>query len=189
MKVQRHGQAAILSQQDIERLFTQGLTNARDRALFGMCLYTGCRIAEACSMLWVDAFTQVGKVRSPILLRKANTKGKQGTRSISPHGELVSLLLEYGPESTEFLFPGRWGRGHLHPTSADKILRVACREVGLLGVSTHSFRRTALTSLSNAGVPLRVIQRISGHESLTALQRYLEVSEEQVESAISAMRF
>jgi len=57
------------------------------------------------------------------------------------------------------------------------------------GVSTHSFRRTALTSLSNAGVPLRVIQEISGHQSLTALQKYLEVNEEQVANAIQALKF
>ncbi|WP_399313343.1 tyrosine-type recombinase/integrase [Trichocoleus sp. FACHB-262] len=50
-----------------------------------------------------------------------------------------------------------------------------------MGVSTHSFRRTALTQMSSAGVPLRVIQEISGHRSLQALQRYLEVSELQLE--------
>ena len=39
------------------------------------------------------------------------------------------------------------------------------------------------------GWPLRVIQRISGHKTLQALQRYLEVGEEQVESAIAALTF
>jgi integrase/recombinase XerD len=188
MKVERHGQAVILSQKDIELLFAEGLTNDRDRALFGMCLYTGCRINEACSMLRVDAFN-LDKVRSPILIRKGNTKGKHATRSIAPHGELVRLLVAYNSGEGDYLFPGRWNRGHLHPTSADKILRVACGKIGLTGVSTHSFRRTVLTSLSNAGVPLRVIQCISGHENLGALQRYLEVSEEQVKSAIASMRF
>ena len=33
--------------------------------------------------------------------------------------------------------------------------------VGLVGVSTHSFRRTALTQIANAGIPLRHIQEIS----------------------------
>ncbi|WP_442939264.1 tyrosine-type recombinase/integrase [Nostoc sp.] len=47
-------------------------------------------------------------------------------------------------------------------------------------MSTHSFRRTALTQMSNASIPLRVIQEISGHRNLEQLQRYLEVSDEQV---------
>ena len=68
---------------------------------------------------------------------------------------------------------------------ADHLLRVACEKVGLKGVSTHSFRRTALTQMHNTGVPLRHIQEISGHRNLGTLQRYLEVSTEQKERAIA----
>ena len=87
------------------------------------------------------------------------------------------------------LFSGRHGRGHLHPTSADAILREACDKIGLEGVSTHSMRRTALTVMHRAGIPLGVLQKISGHRSLQALQKYLEVSEEQVELAIASLSF
>ena len=59
--------------------------------------------------------------------------------------------------------------------------------LGLKGVSIHRFRRTALTQIHNAGVPLRHIQEISGHRSLATLQRYLEVSSEQKERAISVI--
>jgi integrase/recombinase XerD len=52
----------------------------------------------------------------------------------------------------------------------------ACLKAGIEGVSTHSFRRTALTWISDAGVPLRHIQAISGHRSLAALERYLGVT-------------
>jgi len=62
---------------------------------------------------------------------------------------------------------------------AGKILKKACDLVGLVGVSTHSFRRTALTQMSSAGIPLRHLQEISGHNDLGTLQRYLEVSPDQ----------
>jgi integrase/recombinase XerD len=55
------------------------------------------------------------------------------------------------------------------------------------GGSTHSFRRTCLTQLSNAGIPLRVIQEISGHNNLEQLQKYLEVKPEQVRGAVAAL--
>jgi integrase/recombinase XerD len=41
--------------------------------------------------------------------------------------------------------------------------------------------------MHNAGVPLRVIQKISGHSSLATLQRYLEVSDEQVIEAVGVI--
>ncbi|WP_442940612.1 tyrosine-type recombinase/integrase [Nostoc sp.] len=55
---------------------------------------------------------------------------------------------------------------------ADKILRNACKHIGVEGVSTHSFRRTAVTQMSSAGIPLRTIQEISGHSDLLTLQHY-----------------
>jgi integrase/recombinase XerD len=55
------------------------------------------------------------------------------------------------------------------------------------GFSTHSFRRTALTQMSNAGIPLRVIQKLSGHRSLAVLQEYLEVGDAQVRGAANSL--
>ncbi len=66
-------------------------------------------------------------------------------------------------------------------------MREAFERVGIEGGSTHSFRRTGLTQLSNAGIPLRVIQEISGHTNLEQLQKYLEVKPEQVRGAVAAL--
>lgn len=186
MKVNRHGQAKILSVEEINQLFEVGLTSDRDRALFGICFFTGCRISEACSLLTQDVYGASGSVRTKLTLRKGNTKGKLKTRSIPVRSELVGLLTTHHLHAGKrYLFPGRHGRGHIHPDSAALILREAFAELAIEGASTHSFRRTALTRLSNAGVPLRVIQEISGHETLSALQKYLEVTEQQVVDAIS----
>jgi integrase/recombinase XerD len=188
MKVDRHGQAKVLTSAEIKQLFDSFKCD-RDRALFGICLYTGCRISEACSMLATDAYDSAG-VRAKITLRKGNTKGKQETRQIPTNPALKQYLEAHRDQvGKKYLFPGRHGRGHINPRSADEILREVCDLIGLEGVSTHSFRRTALTQMSSAGVPLRVIQEISGHRSLQALQRYLEVSEGQLEGAISSLSF
>jgi len=55
MKIEGHGQAKIFTQEEIELLFNEGLQSDRDRALFGICLYTACRIAEACSLKVIDS--------------------------------------------------------------------------------------------------------------------------------------
>ncbi|MEO0683602.1 MAG: tyrosine-type recombinase/integrase, partial [Cyanobacteria bacterium J06649_11] len=125
-------------------------------------------------------YTSKGKVRPELIIRKANTKGKLATRTIPVIEDLRQILSDYYPLSGEtYLFPGR-SDGHISHDSAARILRIACKQVGIIGVSTHSFRRTALTRMSNAGIPLRVIQEISGHRNLEQLQKYLEVSDEQV---------
>jgi integrase/recombinase XerD len=188
MKIDRHGQAKILTQSEIQLLFSQGLQNDRDRALFGICLYCCCRINEACTLSVNDVYSRAGKARAELIIRKGNTKGKLATRAIPVIEELRVLMKAYPfPPERAYLFPGRWGRGHIHSDSASKILKEACLRVELEGVSTHSFRRTGLTQLSNAGIPLRVIQKISGHRSLEELQKYLEVKPEQIRGAVAAL--
>lgn len=191
MKIERHGQAKILTQQEIELLFNKGLLSSRDRTLFGVCLYTACRIAEACSLEVLDIYTARGTVRPTINFRKGNTKGQLQTRTIPVIEDLRSLLTSWKPNAGKtYLFPGRhpshhWK--HLHPDSADKLLRKAFVSADIEGASTHSFRRTALTQMSNAGIPLRIIQEISGHNNLEQLQHYLEVKPEQVKGAIASL--
>jgi integrase/recombinase XerD len=70
---------------------------------------------------------------------------------------------------------------------ADWILRSAIKQAGLgtKGISSHSFRRTMITRLAEAGVGIKVIQRITGHESLVSVQRYIEVTDDQMKNAIS----
>jgi integrase/recombinase XerD len=188
MKRERHGRAKILTPDEIQLLFNEGLDTLRDRALFGFCLYTACRINEAVTQLKSDAYDPTRAVRPDMTIRKGNSKGKLASRTIPTSEDLRHLLAQYRPLSGDkYLFPGRWGRGHIHPDSASLILREACKKVGLEGVSTHSFRRTALTQMSDSNIPFRVIAEISGHHNLTQLHAYLEVKPSQVRGAIASL--
>ena len=189
MKNNRFGQAKILTQSEIELLFSEGLTTARDRALFGVCLWTTARINEACTLRSLDVFSTSGVLHEELTIHWYNTKGKLDTRQIPMTVNLADLLLAYGYPKTEYLFTGRHGRGHINPQSASHILQDACKRVGLLGVSTHSFRRSTITAMHRAGVGLKTIQSISGHTSLQNLERYIAVDERAKRDAISALNF
>ncbi len=195
VKVNGYGKAEILTPDQIHLLFDSGhgFVKPRDKALFGICLYGATRISEACTLNRLDVVGFKG-IRSKLVLRSCNTKGKRDTREIDIHPQLREYLEEYLQSemfrpNAPYLFPGRHGRGHIHRTSADRILRTACYELEIEGVSSHSLRRTALSWMSDAGVPLRHIQAISGHRSLEALEAYLGVSEKHKKHAISALNF
>ena len=189
MKIDGHGKAKVLSQDEIQRLFTEGLPTWRDKVLCAVMLYTACRVREAVTLKITDVYDRKGRVRPEMIIRKGNTKGKLATRTIPVLEDLRRFLADYHPPKTTegYLFPGRWGKGHLHVDFAGIIFRRGCLEADIEGASTHSFRRTALTIMSNAGIPLRIIQEISGHRSLEQLQKYLEVETAQVRGAIAAL--
>jgi integrase/recombinase XerD len=179
MKCDRNGQAKILTDSEVSAIFS--LFSERDRAIFAICLFCGCRISEALSIRAGDIAGGV------ITLRKNSTKGKRGSRSLPISPNLETILNNYLRITSpgEFLFPGRFGTKPLTTAYADLVLRQACLTLGIKGVSTHSFRRTALTRMHARGVPLRTIQKISGHSSLAALSVYLEVTDENIRDAVS----
>jgi integrase/recombinase XerD len=188
MKIDRHGKAKILTQSEIQLLFSQGLQTDRDRALFGICLFSACRINEAVTLQIADVYAPDGQVRPELIIRKASTKGKLATRTIPVFEDLRSLLTSYQPpQRSVYLFPGLDGCKHLNVDSAARVFKKACMRVGIYGASTHSLRRTALTQMSDAGIPLRIVQEVSGHRNLSQLQKYLEVRPEQVRGAIASL--
>ncbi|MFL9458080.1 site-specific integrase [Tolypothrix campylonemoides VB511288_2] len=76
MKVNRHGRAKVLTQDEIQQIFNHGLVfdrdnfvALRDRTLFGVCLFSACRIREACTLLTQDIYTPKGLVRPKLILR------------------------------------------------------------------------------------------------------------------------
>ena len=63
-------------------------------------------------------------------------------------------------------------------------------EAGLSGRKTnHSLRATGTTSLFNASVPKKIIQKTTGHHSLTALRSYERVSKDQQEAVTRVMMY
>jgi integrase/recombinase XerD len=189
VKIDRHGKAKILTPDEIERLFSEGLLSIRDQTLCAVMLYTACRVSECVTLKIKDVYDSKGRIRPELIIRKGNTKRKLATRTIPVLDDLRHYLKLYQPKHSQeqYLFPGRWGHGHLHSEYASLIFREGCKRVDIEGASTHSCRRTALTLMSNAGIPLRIIQEISGHRSLEQLQNYLEVEPSQVRGAIAAL--
>ncbi len=91
MKVKGNGQGKVLTATELKRLFSDGLVNERDRALFAICLFTGCRISEALALQVTDIKNKT------ITFRKSTTKGKLKTRTIDLPAPLVEYLEEYLP--------------------------------------------------------------------------------------------
>ncbi len=182
MKVDRNGQAAIFTELELKELFDHA--SPKYKAVFGICLFTGCRISEALALRGEDI------VNGSILFRKENTKGKNKAREVSINPTLQTYLDGANLPTIGYLFPSKSNPDKpMGSQSADEMLNKYCDMLGIKGASTHSFRRTALTMMCNAGIPLSVIQDISGHASLDMLSRYLGVSPKQKKEAIAAITF
>ena len=185
-KVDRHGAAATLSSEQLDALL-ESAPSPRYRALWAIQRWTAGRISECLSLRW-------GDLNGVVTYRKGNTKTKT-TRQVPTAPRLEAELKAYRaaweaehghpPTRDEALFPAK-GSTHSPMTrqAADKALRQTCEQLGLEGVSTHSFRRSLATAAVRRGVSLNVVQQITGHKSLGSLGHYLEADETEVLAAI-----
>ena len=190
MKTNRFGQAAVLSSTQLDQLIA-ALPAKHHQVLAEVCRRTGCRISEGRQLQWQSIS------RTQITFPKTITKAKLKSRTIPQVPKLREVLAQWRhewavmngrePVNGDFVFPGRFAGQCLSSRAFMDALNVASHECGLQGVSSHSFRRSALTSAHNAGVPLSHLMALSGHESMSALQRYLHVTEDQKDQA--AMSF
>jgi integrase/recombinase XerD len=67
-------------------------------------------------------------------------------------------------------------RGFTPNTCAQHFLTLY-RQAGISNASSHSGRRTFITSLPNKGVRVRVLASLAGHRSISTTQRYIDVND------------
>ena len=173
MKNNRNGQASTLTEAQLEELFDT--LTPRYRLLFSICYFTSCRVSEALKLKRSDI------VGDRIVFRASTTKEKR-TRELKISSRLASIIKDVGLPDSGYVFPNGKGE-HISRQAADKALREASDYIGLVGVSTHSFRRTAITNLHAKGIPLKVIQKRSGHANLENLCLYIDVDSSTVDEA------
>lgn len=186
MKIARNGKAAPISDEQFAVLLAA--SSSRYRCLWSVQRYTAARISEALALTWADVSAK------QVTYRKATTKTKS-TRQVPQNPALQQELATYRaawatehghePAPSEALFPGA-GSTTIPQTrqAADLALRKLCKQLGLEGVSLHSFRRTAAQQAVANGHALHVVQRLTGHKSLGSLGEYLQASEAEVLAAI-----
>lgn len=186
MKVDRNGKARSLTEQELDQLLAAA-PSPRYRALWAVQRWTAARISESLALRWAD-------VNGCLTYRAATTKtGK--TRQVPIAPALREVLTAYreawaaehghAPAPSEALFPAMGSTTTTQTRqAADKALRQTCTRLGLEGVSTHSFRRSLAQAAVGRGVPLHVVQAVTGHKSLGSLGEYLAATDAEVLAAI-----
>lgn len=165
-KVNRFGQAAVFTPEQLQELW--GELSQPHLVISQICYYTAARIGEVLQLRAEDIKGE------RIVYRASNTKTKK-TRTVKVPQQLKEVLEAADLPHSGFLFPGSGKSGHLTKEAFEKALKRAAQLIGVDGVSTHSFRRSMATHLHLAGVPLRSIQRLTGHSTLASLERYLDI--------------
>ena len=194
-KNNRAGKAGILDDSDYKKIQAI-LEGEHNKLIVSILRYTGERIGAVIQLKIADIYSDPG--RSLVLpeitfraqTRKASPTGERHTRQVMVAIPLKRELQIYSPPMSGWLFPSPANpENHISRQAVDKSFRDAVRKAGLIrkGLSLHSFRRTAITKLAEAGVPLSTIRDITGHRNIETLKEYVEVSDRERQRAIDIL--
>ena len=74
-------------------------------------------------------------------------------------------------------------------TDIPESLRTVMKKAELKGVTLHTLRHTFASQLVMAGVPLRDVQELMGHQSFETTLQYAHLSEEHVKKQVLKLPF
>jgi integrase/recombinase XerD len=161
----------ILSQAEVAALL-QAPRRLKTRAILTTLYAAGLRVSELCHL-------QVKDVESArMVLRIRQGKGQQD-RCVMLSPKLLPLLRQYWQQyrPSLWLFPGLDPTRRLDRRNVYAVCREAGRKAQLPQViHPHLLRHAFATHLLEAGVDLRRIQLLLGHQNLRTTSRYLHVT-------------
>lgn len=185
-------QAKTLSTTDIERLLAHIDTRkhaARNRAMVLLTHWAGLRIGEVACLRWSDVLTTDGVVKDEIRLLPDMTKGRHA-RTVFVNAKLKVELQAYATQancvdrSYPFFASQKSIKAGFTANSLAQTLALLYAGAGLEGASSHSGRRTFLTTLANKGTAIHLLKTLAGHRSIQTTAMYLYSSPKQLKAVV-----
>jgi integrase len=156
----------------------------RNRLIFLLSVKVGLRAKEIANLTWVMTNDSRGEINDRIFLFDSASKGKSGRR-IPLSQEVRAALIEHRNNVASWAGPHVIGTERGLSTSPQAIVNMFqrwYRQLGFVGCSSHSGRRTFITNaarkISLVGGSLRDIQELAGHSNLRTTQRYIDANPE-----------
>jgi integrase/recombinase XerD len=185
-------QAKTLTQAELDQVLRYVATRQyadRNRLLVLMSFWSGMRVGEIAALRICDVRNDDGSIKNEIRLSMEQTKGRFA-RVVFISDKLRSEIASYLRGSKRAahlpLFPTAKRAGFTANTLT-QWFHWTYKRAGIAGASSHSGRRTFITSLANKGIGVRVLASLAGHRSIAVTQSYIDVNDDMKRRAVELL--
>ena len=190
MKKNRFGQAKVLDTEELD-LVIKYLPSKFHQVLATTLRNTGARVGEVIQLTWGDIEEESILFPATIVKRKLKSReifiSKTFYKCLMDWKEDWALYKGRKPLPEDYIFYGRFNGSHITSRAFFLALEKSLERAEIRGATSPSFRRSQLTKLHKSGLPLKIIQSLSGHSSLNTLSLYLQVDDEDKKRASSLL--
>ena len=141
------------------------LADGMDRLLLLTLVLTGARIGEVLNLRWDD----IGE--TTLMLKSRKHKGGEMRARQIPIPQMLTDALLQSRNGTPWVFTNnKTNNRYLY---RPKMLSSLCERAGVKRFTYHAIRALSATVLAGCNIPIRDIQELLGHASLTTTEIYL----------------
>ena len=183
-------QARLLTDTEMKRVFAvvaAGRNAERNRMILQLGFLSGLRACSIAALKIGNVLGDAGNVKDEFVLHATQTKGRKAQR-VFVSGRLKKEIERYIAtlKTLDRSLPLIQSQKQQHHFSSNSLVQLVNRIFKAAGVDTssHAMRRQFITSLANNAINPRVIQKLANHSSLNHTMRYIEVTDEQMKSAV-----
>ena len=190
-------QSPVLNETQVKKLLNSTKMtrhSERNRLIVVLSYYVGLRSCEISSLTVGDVLDGDGNVKETVILKSHQTKGNK-SNSIYLSDFVRNEISKYFEKHSELkklrsfkLIRSQKGEGFSSMT-IQHLFKNLYRSIGLDDCSSHSGRRTFITTLSERGISVRVIQELARHSDLSTTQRYIDVSVDKLKNAVETVGY
>lgn len=157
-------------------------------AMILLALRTGMRQGELLGLRWDDVDLVAGRivVRQAIVRGRITTPKNRKPREIPLSPTALACLKAHRHLRGELVFCNLDGKPLTKGECKHPLWR-ACRAAKLRRVGWHVLRHTFASHLAMRGVPLRTIQELLGHATITMTLRYAHLAPEVTRDAVTML--
>ena len=172
----------------LDYINTQPLAE-RNRVMLLITVAAGLRVSEVAALTLRDVLNDNLTVKSEIYLAAHRVKHGHA-RTIYINSRLQAELAAYiaTKQHCDLSFPlfnsTRGPRRHFTANTLAQHFYWLYKRAGISGASSHSGRKTFLTSLASQGVSVFVLASLAGHKSISTTQRYITVNDDVKRRAV-----
>jgi integrase/recombinase XerD len=184
--------AKSLTHAELEHALAHILTTTfaqRDRAMLLVMVLAGLRVSEVANLRLNDVRDANGTIRAEIYL-SANRVKHGHARTVYVSTRLQEELRSYinsrkWYEDTQPLFTTYSSpRKAFTPNVLSQHFYWLFKAAGIKGASSHSGRKTFLTTLAAKGVSVFVLASLAGHRNISTTQGYITVNDDVKRRAV-----
>ena len=180
----------FLDFEELSRLLEATKSDSARYALLVTASDAGLRQGELVALEWGD----VDLVARMLTVRRSSWRGIVGTpksgrdRKLPLTARLCAALKAHRHLRGPLVFCHEDG-SPLTQSAIEAALRFACKRAGLRSIGSHVLRHTFCSHLAMRGAPLKAIQELAGHSTLSMTLRYMHLAPSALREAIDLLDF